>query len=35
VLTFLAGLEVDPGYFRERFTPSVALGLDSRPSGLT
>jgi Kef-type K+ transport system membrane component KefB len=29
VLTFLAGLEVDPGYFRERFKPSIAIGLVS------
>src|SRR6266542_861174 len=27
VLTFLAGLEVDPAYFRERFTASVSIGL--------
>jgi Kef-type K+ transport system membrane component KefB len=29
VLTFLAGLEVDPGYFRERFAASVSIGLAS------
>jgi Kef-type K+ transport system membrane component KefB len=29
VLTFLAGLEVDPGYFRERFVASVGIGLVS------
>jgi Kef-type K+ transport system membrane component KefB len=29
VLTFLAGLEVDPGYFRERFAASVGIGLAS------
>jgi Kef-type K+ transport system membrane component KefB len=29
VLRFLAGIEVDPGSFRERFTPSVAIGLVS------
>jgi hypothetical protein len=29
VLTFLGGLEVDPGSFRERFTASVAIGLVS------
>jgi len=29
VLTFLAGLEVDPGYFRERFAASVGIGLVS------
>jgi Kef-type K+ transport system membrane component KefB len=29
VLTFLAGLEVDPGYFRERFAASVSIGLVS------
>jgi Kef-type K+ transport system membrane component KefB len=29
VLTFLAGLEVDPDYFRERFTASVSLGIAS------
>ena len=29
VLTFLAGLEVEPGYFRERFTASVSIGLVS------
>jgi Kef-type K+ transport system membrane component KefB len=29
VLTFLAGLEVDPGYFRERFAASVGMGLVS------
>jgi Kef-type K+ transport system membrane component KefB len=28
-LAFLAGFEVDPGSFRERFTPSVAIGLVS------
>jgi Kef-type K+ transport system membrane component KefB len=29
VLTFLAGLEVDPGYLRKRFGASVAIGLVS------
>jgi len=29
VLTFLAGAEVDPGYFRERFWASVSIGLVS------
>jgi Kef-type K+ transport system membrane component KefB len=29
VLTFLAGLEVDPGYFRKRFGASVGIGLVS------
>jgi Kef-type K+ transport system membrane component KefB len=29
VLTFLAGLEVDPGYFRKRFRASIAIGLVS------
>jgi Kef-type K+ transport system membrane component KefB len=29
VLTFLAGLEVEPSYFRERFTASVGIGLVS------
>ena len=29
VLTFLAGLEVDPGYFRQRFAASVGIGLVS------
>ena len=29
VLTFLAGLEVDPGYFRKRFAASVSIGLVS------
>jgi Kef-type K+ transport system membrane component KefB len=29
VLTFLAGLEVDPAYFRERFAASVGIGLVS------
>ena len=29
VLTFLAGLEVDPDYFRERFAASVGIGLVS------
>src|SRR6266545_2666195 len=29
VLTFLAGLEVDPGYFRKRFAASVGIGLVS------
>jgi Kef-type K+ transport system membrane component KefB len=29
VLTFLAGLEVDPGYFRKRFAASVVIGLVS------
>jgi Kef-type K+ transport system membrane component KefB len=29
VLTFLAGLEVDPTYFRKRFTASVGIGLTS------
>jgi Kef-type K+ transport system membrane component KefB len=29
VLTFLAGLEIEPGYFRERFAASVAIGLVS------
>jgi Kef-type K+ transport system membrane component KefB len=29
VLTFLAGLEVDPSYFRERFGASVGIGLAS------
>ena len=29
VLTFLAGLEVDPGYFRDRFAASVSIGLVS------
>jgi Kef-type K+ transport system membrane component KefB len=29
VLTFLAGLEVDPGYLRERFAASVGIGLVS------
>jgi sodium/hydrogen exchanger family protein len=29
VLTFLAGLEVDPGYFRTRFGASVGIGLVS------
>jgi Kef-type K+ transport system membrane component KefB len=29
VLTFLAGLEVEPAYFRERFTASVGIGLVS------
>jgi Kef-type K+ transport system membrane component KefB len=29
VLTFLAGLEVEPAYFRERFAPSVSIGVVS------
>jgi Kef-type K+ transport system membrane component KefB len=29
VLTFLAGLEIEPAYFRERFAASVAIGLVS------
>ena len=29
VLTFLAGIEVDPGYFRRRFAASVGIGLVS------
>jgi Kef-type K+ transport system membrane component KefB len=29
VLTFLAGLEIDPDYFRERFGASMSLGLAS------
>jgi Kef-type K+ transport system membrane component KefB len=29
VLTFLAGLEIEPAYFRERFTASVSIGLVS------
>lgn len=29
VLTFLAGLEIEPAYFRERFGASVAIGLVS------
>jgi Kef-type K+ transport system membrane component KefB len=29
VLTFLAGLEVDPGYLRKRLAPSLAIGLVS------
>jgi Kef-type K+ transport system membrane component KefB len=29
VLTFLAGLEVDPAYFRKQFKPSIAIGLVS------
>jgi len=29
VLTFLAGLEVDPGYFRERLGASLGIGLVS------
>jgi Kef-type K+ transport system membrane component KefB len=29
VLTFLAGLEIEPAYFRERFGASVAIGLAS------
>jgi Kef-type K+ transport system membrane component KefB len=29
VLTFLAGAEVDPGYFRERFWASVSIGMVS------
>jgi Kef-type K+ transport system membrane component KefB len=29
VLTFLAGLEIEPAYFRERFAASVAIGLTS------
>jgi Kef-type K+ transport system membrane component KefB len=29
VLTFLAGLEIEPAYFRERFGASVAVGLAS------
>lgn len=29
VLTFLAGLEVDPGYIRKRFVASVSIGLVS------
>lgn len=32
VLTFLAGLEVDPGYFRQRFGASVG-SVSSRSSG--
>jgi Kef-type K+ transport system membrane component KefB len=29
VLTFLAGLEIDPGYLRKRLAPSLAIGLVS------
>jgi glutathione-regulated potassium-efflux system ancillary protein KefC len=29
VLTFLAGMEVDPQYFRRRFNASVAIGVVS------
>jgi Kef-type K+ transport system membrane component KefB len=29
VLTFLAGLEIDPGYLRKRLAPSLAIGLAS------
>ena len=29
VLTFLAGLEVEPAYFRERFVASVSIGVVS------
>jgi Kef-type K+ transport system membrane component KefB len=29
VLTFLAGLEVDPGYLRQRFAASASIGLVS------
>ena len=29
VLTFLAGLEVDPGYLRKRFAASAGIGLVS------
>jgi Kef-type K+ transport system membrane component KefB len=29
VLTFLAGLEIDPSYFRQRFSASVGIGLIS------